>query len=75
MNWQAAKAAMRWGKRVRYKSWWWGRYIQMIDGFIVHEDGRLASENGGFENGKLSWEIYDEQKHGAHNEKGDQGVR
>lgn len=76
MNFQAARAAMVNGRKVRYKSWWWGRYIHMVDKVIYHDDGRRVDMfNSGFTNGKLDWEIYDEEKHGVHNEKGDQRVR
>lgn len=69
MNFQAARAAMVAGQKVRYKSWWWGRYIYMEGKKILHENGVPVGIDAGFTNGKLDWEIYDEAKHGAHNER------
>jgi hypothetical protein len=75
VNWEEALAAMKIGSKVRYSSWWWGRYIYIDQGQITYENGRIVDVDPWFPAGKLSWEIYDEERHGAHNENGNQRVQ
>jgi len=70
---EQAIAEMRAGKKVRYHTWWWGRFIKfgksnghevvLSDKRHVYAVAEIMTENKG-------WEIYDEAQHGAHNEQG-----
>ena len=66
---QRAMTEMREGKKVRYHTWYWGHYIYIRKGGNIVVDHRgyefAASEILTMEKG---WEVYDEHRHGAHNE-------
>lgn len=60
--------AMREGKKVRYHSWWWGHWIEKNSlGKIVSNQGATISAEIMLST-KDGWELYDEEKHGRHNE-------
>ena len=62
-------------KKYRLKTWWWGKWISYVsaywDEYWRDEIGRKFPSDQvpvDIENDP-AWEEYDEEKHGAHNEK------
>ena len=61
-----AHNALREGHKIRSLTWYWGKYIHLVKGKLVNEDGKpylakyIPSE----------FEIYIEEQHGTHNATG-----
>jgi len=66
MTGDEAIEAMKSRLKVRASAWWWGRYIYMTNGHVLSESGKLFPREQLKDTN--SWEIYQEEKHGAHNE-------
>jgi hypothetical protein len=60
------KAALAKGKKVRMKSWWWGRYVHRVAAKFRFEDGMPCNPNN-IPTTSDEWEVYNEEKHGKHN--------
>lgn len=58
-------------QKIRYHSWWWGRWIMWDGRRWVDDSGNFygektfASHFGILDDG--GWESYEEEKHGKHN--------
>ena len=59
------------GKKIRKKSWWWGRYIKKVyekirlQGGEFYPESQIPTCSKEYDN---EWEEYDEELHGEHNE-------
>jgi hypothetical protein len=58
---------MRKGLRIRFHSWWWGRYIKIRGSMFVSEKGQIYTPDE-ILTANHGWQIYDESRDGEHNE-------
>ena len=61
MNVDTAVAEMLKGNKIRWKSWWWGRYIHLVKGQIKDNEGKNFPKDEMTQ--KEGWEIYNESEH------------
>jgi hypothetical protein len=57
---------MLFGGKIRFHTWWWGRYIHMDKGEVIDESGRHFPKQQVKDNS--FWEEYMEYIHGEQNE-------
>jgi hypothetical protein len=69
MTSKEAMVFMARGGKVRYKTWWWGRYLAMDKAQLLTESGNTFPRKEFDLETSNDWEEYDEIKHGTQNEK------